>query len=162
MIRVFWHSGLRNPLLGAANFITYDLLRLRHGTLAARYANLWLAFCVSGTIHKLSDDTAGVPAGENTAYKLFLMQALGITLEDFAEWFYRSIRLGHQPTDRDEKIEGKGGVERAEKWQKAVGIVWVTSWLIFTTPAWSYQNMRHNGGPLFSFSLLDSLQAKSL
>lgn len=89
------------------------------------------------------------------------MQALGITLEDLAEWIYRSIRLGRQPTYRDRKVEGKGGAERPKEWQKLMGYLWVASWLVFTTPAWSYQNMRHDGGQLFSFSLVEALQAKS-
>lgn len=156
---MFWHSVLRNSLLGVSTFITYDVLRLRRGTLAARYANLWLVYGVSGVIHLLFDDVRGIPFGENTAYRLFLMQALGITLEDFAEWVFRSIRLGRQPTERDQKSDGKGGVERAETWQKAVGYLWVTSWLIFTTPAWSYQNIRHAGSQIFPLSLTEIVQA---
>lgn len=89
---------------------------------------------------------------------LFIMQAVGITIEDFVEWLYRSSELGRTPPKADEKKFGKGGVERPKAWQAVVGYVWVAAWLVWTTPAWSYQNIRHDAGQLFPFSLVEAIK----
>lgn len=156
---VFWHSGLRNPLLSAANFFTDDVLRLRKGTLVARYVRIFATFFLSGIIHTLVDTTAGINLKGNTAMTLFLMQAVGITIEDFIEWVYRSTKLGQTPSAADERNYGKGGVESPNRWQCMVGYVWVAAWLVWTTPAWSYQNIRHDAGQLFPFSIVEAIKA---
>lgn len=89
---------------------------------------------------------------------LFIMQAVGITVEDFVQWVYRTIRLGQQPRARDDKADGKGGVESPSAWQRAVGYLWVAAWLTWSTPAWSYQNVRHDAGQLFPFSVVESVR----
>lgn len=152
----FWHSGLRNPLVGTANFVTDDVLCLPKGTIVTRYVRIFNTFVLSGTIHALVDNTAGVAPSENLAMTLFIMQAVGITLEDFVEWIYRTYTLGRPPQAKDEKVDGKGGVETSTAWQRAVGYLWVAAWLIWTTPAWSYQNIRLDAGQLFPFSFFSS------
>ena len=101
------------------------------------------------------DETLGVPPTENRAFEFFIMQAVGIALEDFAQWMYRVVRPEQQPIHRDKKLE-KRGIERGvESWQKLIGFLWVTSWLVFTTPTWSYQNFRLDPDSLSVFSLAD-------
>ena len=153
--RVFWHSGLRNSLLGTSSFFTYDLLRLRRGTLIARYINLFLVFGISGAFHISFETTLGTPPAENLVGKFFLMQAVGITMEDFVEWVYRVIRPRRQPNHGDEKTRQDGIGESVETWQKLIGYLWVLSWFIFTTPIWSYQRMRLDAYSLFTSSPAD-------
>lgn len=145
--RLFWHSGLRNSFLGTANFFTYDVLRLRRGTLAARYTNLFLVFGISGAFHTSSDVTWGVALADSVEHEFFLMQAVGISLEDLAEWLYRVVRPRRQPNYRDEKTRPDGIREGVETWQMLVGYLWVISWLVFTTPRWSYQRIRLDADP---------------
>ncbi|KAL8703409.1 MAG: hypothetical protein Q9201_003412 [Fulgogasparrea decipioides] len=162
---VFWHSAFRNPLVGTANFLAHDVLRLCRGTLAARYAIIWLVFGLSGIIHKLCDETAGIPPAENTAHRLFLMQALGITIEDSAQCLIRQtcrlLEHGRQSRPKDGKKQGKSRLRDAGRWQRVIGYIWVAAWLVLSTPAWSYQNMRHNGGQLFPLSLVEALPSDS-
>ena len=150
----FWHSGLRNPLLGTADFLTYDVLRLPKGTLLARYVRIFATFFFSGTLHRRSDNTAGIDPTSNTARTLFLMQAVGIIVEDFAQWAFRVWRLGHWPTKEDRLGDGKGELDKTTLWQKVLGYFWVAAWLIWTTPSWSYQNIRNDAGQLFPLSFV--------
>ena len=152
----FWHSGLRNPLLSTADFLTYDILRLPEGTLLARYVRIFATFFISGTIHRSVDRTAGIDPASNTAMTLFLMQAVGITAEDFAQWAFRVWKLGRWPTKEDRLGHEKGSLEGPTLWQKVLGYLWVGVWLIWTTPSWSYQNIRNDPGQLFPLSFVEA------
>ena len=134
---LFWHSGLRNSFLGTSNFFTYDVLRLRRGTLAARYIGLFFVFGISAAFHTSNDIMLGIAPEESVEHEFFLMQAVGITLEDFAGWVHRVVRSRRRRNRRDEKSG-----ERVETWQKLMGYLWVMSWFVFTTPRWSYQRLR--------------------
>ena len=153
--RTFWHSGLRNPFLGTANFFTHDVLRLRRGTPAARYINLFLVFGISGAFHLSNETSSGIPPAKNRVSEFFLMQAVGITMEDFIEWVYRVVRPGRQRNRDDEKTGQDGVGESLETWQKLIGYVWVISWFLLTTPIWSYQRMRLDPSSLFTSSPAD-------
>ena len=153
--RLFWHSGLRNSFLGTSNFFTYDVLRLRRGTLAARYINLFLVFGISAAFHTSNDITMGIPPAESVEHEFFLMQAVGITLEDFAGWLYRVVRPRPQPNRRDEKTGRDGVEERVESWQKLMGYLWVIAWFVFTTPRWSYQRLRLDADSSSTFGPAD-------
>ena len=150
--RDFWHSGLRNPLLGTARFLTNDVLCLPRGTIAARYMCIFITFALSGTIHMLVDSTAGIPLSENSAMTLFVMQAVGIALEDFVQWLYRTFISDGPPQKQKQKEGARSGAKSSTAWQRIVGYLWVVTWLIWTTPAWSYQNIRHDAGQLIPFS----------
>lgn len=118
---------------------------MRKGSLLGRYTSAYLTFALSGYVHTLVDNTAGIPLAANTAWKLFVMQAVGITLEDLVESSYH-------------KLVGPSTGKPTALWKKAVGFVWVLAWLSWTTPAWSYQNMRHDADPLYPFSAVETFQ----
>ncbi|KAK7187800.1 hypothetical protein DPSP01_010847 [Paraphaeosphaeria sporulosa] len=143
---VFWHTGLRNPLSSTANFFAYDVLRLPKGSLFGRYTSAYLTFALSGFVHTLMDNTAGIPLARNTAWKLFVTQAIGITIEDFVESTYH-------------RVAGPSNSKSTALWKKAIGFVWVLAWMSWTTPSWSYQNMTHDGEPLYPFSAFASFKA---
>ena len=153
--RLFWHSGLRNSFLGTSNFFTYDVLRLRRGTLAARYINLFLVFGISGAFHTSNDITLGIAPAESVEHEFFLMQAVGITFEDFAQWLYRVVQSRRQPNLRDEKSGRDGVGERVETWQILMGYLWVIAWFVFTTPRWSYQRLRLDAEPSSTYGPTD-------
>ena len=171
-----WHSGLRNSFLGTANFFTFDVLRLRRGTLAARYVNLFLVFGISGVFHMSSDMTWGVTLADSVEHEFFLMQAVGITIEDFVEWVYRVVGPRRRPDlSEEKKTRPDGGRKGVETWQRLMGYFWVLSWLVFTTPRWSYQRMRidaefastdgtavmtPDSDQLFLYKFMSALQAK--
>ena len=122
------------------------MFRFRKGSLVGRYTAAYLTFALSGFIHTMVDNTAGIPLAANTAWKLFLMQAVGITVEDLVENTYH-------------KIVGPSTSKSTALWKKAIGFVWVLGWLSWTTAPWSYQNMRHDADPLYPFSAVQKFQA---
>ena len=97
----------------------------------------------------------GTPPAENLVCGFFLMQAIGITVEDFVEWVYRVVRPRRQPNHRDEKSGQNGIGKSVETWQKLIGYLWVASWFVLTTPMWSYQRMRLDADSLFTSSPAD-------
>lgn len=92
------------------------------------------------------DNTAGIPLAKNTAWKLFVTQAVGITVEDFVESAYH-------------RVVGPSTTKSTALWKKIIGFVWVLGWMSWTTPSWSYQNMTHDGEPLYPFSAFATYQA---
>jgi len=79
------------------------------------------------------------------------MQALGIMIEDGVEFGYHKLQPKGQRRVKPRLMNGRG-------WQEVVGYVWVGAWLVWTTPSWSYANIRHDGDQLFSFSAIESMK----
>lgn len=88
----------------------------------ARYTRLFVAFFISGLIHHASDLAMGIPASEAGALRFFLLQPIGIMLEDAAQ---STIGIGVRPYLR-----------------RLFGYVWVLSFLVWTTPTWFYPPQR--------------------
>lgn len=141
--RYFWHQGTRQKFFAPAHLITFEALKIRHGTLLARYTVLLLTFVISGLFHQLADVAAGVPWWEARAVPFFAMQAVGILLEDTVQGVYRWIS-GRKRTDA-----------RPSGWKLWFGSCWVLVWLFWTTPLWAYPIMqRASGEPIIPFSVV--------
>lgn len=141
----FWHQGTRQKFLAPANFLSFSILRLTPGTLVARYTVLILTFMVSGIHHQLGDVATGVPWEEAGAARFYLMQALGIMIEDTVQGTYRFIN-GSQRTDT-----------RPKGWKAVLGFCWLFVWLIWTSPSWVYPvAQRSSGEAILPFSVLRS------
>lgn len=87
---------------------------------------LFLAFLISGLIHHSSDLAMGIPRAEAGALVFFLLQPLGIMLEDGMQTLTR-----HVPTSRF-----LGWVQRIS------GYLWVAMFLAWSTPTWFYPQQR--------------------
>jgi len=113
---------------GISHFVTHDVLRFPKRTIVARYSNISLAFFLSGLIH-IASDYGMTLSYESGAMRFFLTQAFGIVLEDAfqAAYYYVSGR------ERSAKIP---------LLHKIVGYVWLVLFLSWSTPAWSYPQMR--------------------
>ena len=74
------------------------------------------------------------------------------------QWMHQTFWTDQEHTEQEKKIEGKGGVEKPFLWQRVMGYLWVAAWLVLSTPSWSYENMRNDGGQLFTFSIVDKFQ----
>lgn len=88
----------------------------------ARYTRLFVAFFISGLIHHASDLAMGIPASEAGALRFFVLQPIGIMLEDAAQ---STIGIGVHPYLR-----------------RLFGYMWVVSFLVWTTPTWFYPQQR--------------------
>lgn len=85
----------------------------------SRYARLTVAFAISGLIHHAADLTMGLPAHEAGALTFFLLQPLGVMLEDFVQTLTRDVRV-------------------SAKVRRAVGYLWLALFMAWATPTWFY------------------------
>ena len=142
----FYHQLVRRGCGSIAHAITYHALGLSRGRFLGRYLFIFLTFAVSGAFHTFSDISQGVPLQESGAMSFFCIQAVGIMVEDGVQ----AIFLTSTP-----KLWGQ---KRAYLLRRLIGYLWVLTWLIWTTPAWTYPLMRQDqGGRLLPVSVLASV-----
>lgn len=141
--RVSWHQCLRHGLTGHANCIADSVLPIPRDTTLSRYTRLFLAFLISGLIHHSSDIAMGIPGDEAGSLVFFLLQPLGIMLEDGMQTLTR-----HVPTSRF-----LGRV------QWIIGYFWVAMFLAWSTPTWFYpqQRLGIDSGNLLPFRVFGPL-----
>lgn len=122
-------------LVASGIFWTHGIFRGKKGTLYARYLNVTFPFLLSGILHTVLDICGGVPSSEARTWVFFILQALGIMAEDLVEgvycWLF-SKRKGNQIVQPE-----------LQSWHKVVGYIWVYLFMVWTTPAWSFANLRH-------------------
>ena len=109
-----------------ANWISTDILGLPAAGLMTRYTKVFIVYLISGLIHLAPDLTIGIPLGETNAVAFFTAQALGIMLEDLAQYVNRRL-----------------GLVRSPLLQRIVGYAWVGLWLFWQVPKWSYPTARY-------------------
>ena len=125
MSRVTWHQTFRMPLEETADFVVSRVLHIPKGTKISRYTKLIFAFSLSGLAHLLNGIAVGIPARENGSLVFFALQALGIIFEDAI-----------QAMCRRSSFQGP--------WTRLIGYVWVTLFLLWTTPGWTYPSVRYH------------------
>jgi len=111
--------------------VANKLFKFPRGTNPSSYTQLYVAFFLSGLLHS-SGDFVFEKRITSRSFKFFLLQAAGITLEDFviyiAKSFLRRGGIGRKP--------GKADEPRTGVIVKVVGYCWVTLWLCLTLPVW--------------------------
>ncbi|KAF7292281.1 MBOAT-2 domain-containing protein [Mycena kentingensis (nom. inval.)] len=135
-----WHQQNRRLLTAHGKFLAHKLLRLRRGSVASAYTQLYAAFLISGLMHYLPEHMALRHWGGG-GMRLFALQAVGITLEDM---------LGRC-------FGVKGG--RAWRWL-GYGGLW--AWFALTAPPWLDPLLRAGVFEPFlrSYALLPWLRAR--
>lgn len=83
---LFWHQMLRYKLSATADWAVYTVLGFQRGGLAARYAHLFGVFVTSGLCHVMMDIVGPIKFSETYAFRFFVLQAVGITIEDGVQW----------------------------------------------------------------------------
>ncbi|CCF33717.1 cytochrome P450 monooxygenase [Colletotrichum higginsianum] len=78
---VTWHQCLRSGLTGHADIIVNFAFPFRQ-RMVSRYLRLFIAFFISGMIHHSSDIAMGIAPQEAGSLRFFLLQPIGIVLED--------------------------------------------------------------------------------
>lgn len=109
----------------------------------SRYMRLFLAFLISGLIHHSSDLAMGIPRAEAGSLIFFLLQPLGIMLEDAFQALARQVPISRS----------LGSMERI------VCYLWVVMFLAWSTPTWFYPQQRLGIDPanLLPFSVIGPL-----
>ena len=114
MNRRSWHQYLGLKFSSPTDFLHFDMLRMRKGTLMSRYSHLFLVSFVSRINHQPFKFPAGIEPQESGAIQFFLTQAAGIMIEDGIQAMYPSV----YGLNRD----GSGAPPHWARW---LGYMWV-------------------------------------
>ncbi|KAF7889118.1 hypothetical protein EAF00_009418 [Botryotinia globosa] len=127
----FWHQLHRQRLSSPAAWIIYDVLGMQKGSVAGRYAAMFIVFLISGISHAIPELATGLKWKQSGAVRYFLTQYFGIVLEDVVK-----------------ELSSKFGILRSEKSRNVIGYVWVFLFQVWSVPAWMYpQLVGIKGGP---------------
>lgn len=113
--------------------VSNKFLKFPRGTNRSSYAQLYVAFFVSGIIHLAGDFIAEKRVVYRAIY-FFLLQAVVITVEDFV--IYLAKGLLRQVQEETQLKLGKEGRFWLEAAVKIIGYCWVTLWFCLTLPMW--------------------------
>ncbi|KAI1212104.1 membrane bound O-acyl transferase family-domain-containing protein [Annulohypoxylon truncatum] len=116
----FWHQTNTHRLHTFSSFFIHDVLRIRKNTKLARFLRVWVVFFISGVIHVAIDSSAGIPVQDSGALRFFLIQPLGIIVEDVVGPYL-------SPLTSEYRIV-----------QRCLGFIWVGLWMAWTAPGYLY------------------------
>jgi hypothetical protein len=117
LVRLFIKQSTTQFLSAHGKFVAHRVLRLKPGSKASAYTQLYVAFFISGIMHYLPEYMALRHWG-GRALIFFLLQAVAITVEEYVQGLGRRL-----------------GLAASWRW-KAVGYFWVWSWFAFCLPIW--------------------------
>lgn len=151
-----WQQGFRYPFSNTAEWLVQTGLRLREEeeeeepstpvkSWIAKYAKILVAFALSGILHVVGDAAAGDHMENNMTMQFFLMQALGIMLEDHVRDLCKILRQ-------------RFGLAESNRCDYAIGYLWCAAFLIWTTPQWIWPCLVTNTAdlkPLMPFSFAE-------
>ncbi|TKA60953.1 hypothetical protein B0A55_11829 [Friedmanniomyces simplex] len=124
--------SVESGLEGMSKFVAHGVLQLPSEGLLQRYTKIFVSSALSGILHIQADMGGGLSPRRSGALQFFIMQALGIVLEDGVQHVYRRFF---------KQILGK----HASLVEKVVGYAWVLVSILWTSPVWVYPallNMR--------------------
>ncbi|PVH99772.1 hypothetical protein DM02DRAFT_710414 [Periconia macrospinosa] len=139
----FWHQTKSRKFSSIAHYVTHVVAGLPRGTIIGRYTRILVAFTSSGVMHLIDDLASEVSIHESGAMRFFLVQALGVIVDDCI------VRIYNLVVRKRMRI--------SETVAKTVGFVWVAFWLTWSVPAYMYPmlwraNLGLNGSTVsFSF-----------
>ena len=114
---------------GLGRLVANKFLKFPRGTNRSSYAQLYIAFFLSGLIHS-SGDFMVEKRMVYRSFKFFLLQAVIITFEDFIIYITkRSLRRG-RVEPKLKKADGLWAVVVV----RVIGYFWVTLWASLTFP----------------------------
>ena len=143
-----WHQLLRGRLVAVADWLTYGVLWLpRPGdttasefvSLVTKYTHLTSVFLVSGVLHWGIEAALWLHWGEWGPLVFFVLMAVGIMIEDAAQWVWSEVIV--------RKIDAEGMVKgKRTWWMTVIGHLWVVCWLTVATPWYVYPGLSRNKG----------------
>ena len=122
MNRRSWHQHLGLKFSSPTDFLHFDMLRMRKGTLMSRYSHLFLVSRINYQPFKFP---AGIEPQESGAIQFFLTQAAGIMIEDGIQAMYPSV----YGLNRD----GSGAAPHWARWLWVI-VIWVRPSLLKQGP----------------------------
>jgi len=116
---------------GLGKLVANKILGLPRGTNLSSYTQIYVAFFLSALSHS-SGDFMIEKRMVSRSFEFFLLQAVGITIEDFVIYIAKRLLLRGGVELKLGKVDGSwaGAVGRV------VGYCWVTLWVSWTIPVW--------------------------
>lgn len=149
--RIFWHQMFRQPFSGAAAFLVHDIFRSPKTGVVQRYSKIFAIFFISGLLHLLTDIGSGISFHESGSLRFFCTQVLGIIIEDAVQALFCSTRDGFNGSRRSSPA----------RWTRVVGFLWLTCFMVWSTPVRAYPAMRRDKGEekdnILPFSVMKSI-----
>jgi hypothetical protein len=132
-VRIAWHQTFRTFVQAGSAFITSKVFRIdpQRYTLLSRCIRLLIAFYISALVHMPGNIALGTSFFGSGCQGFFLMQAVGIIVEDAANHTYRQFRPRIPPN----KIPAGG--------TKMLGYFWVLAWITWTGPPFFWVTARN-------------------
>ncbi|KAL2783039.1 membrane bound O-acyl transferase family-domain-containing protein [Aspergillus keveii] len=133
--RNYWHQSFRWSMTNVAAYISRHLLRFRRPSLAARYLRIIIEFTLSASLHAIIDAYIGPSPHQSGSWCFFLLQPLGIMLEEAVQALYRRYKLGAGHPWWAKVLE--------DRLTKVVGYLWVITFFTLTGPLYKIPIFRY-------------------
>ncbi|KAK4210160.1 membrane bound O-acyl transferase family-domain-containing protein [Rhypophila decipiens] len=118
---VFWHQINTHRLRVISNFLWYQFFGFPRDVKPVRYMRPLAIFFVSGLLHVAIDVSSGMYLHESGAMRFFLIQPLGLMMEDAILGAY--YNFNKQPATMAHRL---------------LGMLWVGMWMAWTAPSYLY------------------------
>jgi len=138
---------------GLGRFVANKLLKFPHGSNRSSYAQLYIAFFLSGLLHS-SGDFMLEKRMVYRSFKFFLLQAVAITIEDLVMYFTKHMLRRGGIELKVGRVEGSW----EEMAMRVIGYCWVILWVCVTLPGFLDESSAiglgcTNGGVITKFLL---------
>jgi hypothetical protein len=147
-----WQQLGRDGWASPVNLIMYRVLGVSRGSNRwfVMHTKVILVFVVSGALHVVADLTGGARWKDTRSMTFFVLQGVGIIIEDYVRWVFGDDKVVNIP-------------RHWPRWIKILGFVWVCWWLWWTTPYWLVGlASSFDGKSLLPFSVLKPIVRKHL
>ncbi|KAH9484824.1 Acetyltransferase cdmC [Psilocybe cubensis] len=138
-----WHQMFRRAGLAHANYFLKKLGIPRKST-AANFFTLYVVFALTGILHHGGDAMFLQSISKAGSFQFFMLQAVGITIEDFVLKLVGSItttkeaKANLETTKHIADADVRANDEKLPPWSvRLLGFTWVLVWLSITLPWWT-------------------------
>jgi hypothetical protein len=88
-----WHQQVRQICSAPGNYLVRNVLKLRKGSFASKYIQLFATFGISGFIHAAGGMLVHRSMEDDNAMRVFLLQGVIIMVEDYVIDFGKRLGL---------------------------------------------------------------------
>ncbi|KAL6241814.1 hypothetical protein RBB50_011347 [Rhinocladiella similis] len=117
-----WQQLFRLSFQSIGDFLCKGVLRLPPRSTVARYLSTVAIFAISAFLHAGMDAKSGIGLDKTGTIRCFMLQPVGIIMEDAALAIYRRV---------------SGKAQEPKTWHKLVGYVWVWAFLTLVAPLYN-------------------------
>jgi hypothetical protein len=122
-------------MTSVAAYLIRNRLRFHRPSLAARYLRIIIEFALSASLHAIIDEYIGLSPHQSGGSCFFLLQPLGIILEEAVQTLYRRYKLGAGHPWWADVLE--------DRLTKVVGYLWVITFFTLTGPLDKFPILRY-------------------